>query len=102
MTAIPVVAPTAGPLTRMPVAVAILVTLKPLGNSTAIQPSVSVAPALIYEEGSLIKRSLRDVYSKDIDEVVVEGARQLLLAMGGGAAKGGHFHSDGTFHAEED
>jgi hypothetical protein len=35
------------------------------------------------------------------DEVVVEGARQLLLAMGGGDAKGGHFHSDGTFHAED-
>lgn len=35
------------------------------------------------------------------DEVVVEGARQLLLAMGGGPAKGGHFHSDGTFHAED-
>ena len=33
----------------------------------------STAPTLVYEEGSLIKRSLRDVYSKDIDEVVVEG-----------------------------
>ncbi|SEA46027.1 ribonuclease E [Rubrimonas cliftonensis] len=33
----------------------------------------SVAPALIYEEGSLIKRSIRDLYSKDIDEVLVEG-----------------------------
>jgi ribonuclease E len=33
----------------------------------------STAPTLVYEEGSLIKRSLRDVYSKDIDEVIVEG-----------------------------
>jgi ribonuclease E len=33
----------------------------------------STAPTLVYEEGSLIKRSLRDVYSKDIDEVMVEG-----------------------------
>jgi ribonuclease E len=33
----------------------------------------SIAPALIYEEGSLIKRSIRDLYSKDIDEVLVEG-----------------------------
>ncbi|HTU52407.1 MAG TPA: Rne/Rng family ribonuclease, partial [Acetobacteraceae bacterium] len=33
----------------------------------------SVAPALIYEEASLIKRAIRDVYSRDIDEVVVDG-----------------------------
>ena len=33
----------------------------------------SVAPALIYEEASLIKRAIRDVYSRDIDEVLVDG-----------------------------
>jgi len=33
----------------------------------------SAAPTLVYEEGNLIKRSIRDLYSKDIDEVVVEG-----------------------------
>ncbi len=33
----------------------------------------SVAPALIYEEASLIKRAIRDVYSRDIDEVIVDG-----------------------------
>jgi ribonuclease E len=33
----------------------------------------STAPALIYEEGNLIKRSIRDLYSRDIDDVVVEG-----------------------------
>jgi len=33
----------------------------------------STAPALIYEEGNLIKRSIRDLYARDIDEVVVEG-----------------------------
>ena len=33
----------------------------------------SVAPALIYEEASLIKRSIRDVYSRDIDEIQVDG-----------------------------
>jgi ribonuclease E len=33
----------------------------------------SVAPAKIYEEGDLIKRSIRDLYNKDIDEVFVEG-----------------------------
>ncbi|MEM6421636.1 MAG: Rne/Rng family ribonuclease, partial [Pseudomonadota bacterium] len=33
----------------------------------------STAPCLIYEEGSLIKRSIRDIYSKEIDAVLVEG-----------------------------
>lgn len=33
----------------------------------------STAPALIYEEADLIKRSIRDLYSEDIDEVLVEG-----------------------------
>jgi ribonuclease E len=33
----------------------------------------STAPSLVYEEGSLIKRAIRDLYNKDIDEVVVSG-----------------------------
>ncbi|GAB4137240.1 MAG: hypothetical protein Tsb0016_02300 [Sphingomonadales bacterium] len=33
----------------------------------------SVAPALIHEEGDLIKRSIRDLYNREIDEVLVEG-----------------------------
>ena len=33
----------------------------------------SVAPALIYEEASLIKRAIRDVYSRDCDEILVDG-----------------------------
>ena len=33
----------------------------------------SIAPAAIYEEGDLIKRSIRDLYSREIDEVLVEG-----------------------------
>ncbi len=33
----------------------------------------SQAPELVYEEGSLIKRSLRDLYNKEIDEVLVAG-----------------------------
>ena len=33
----------------------------------------SIAPTLIYEEGSLIKRSIRDLYSKEIESVLVEG-----------------------------
>ncbi len=33
----------------------------------------STAPMLVYEEGSLIKRAIRDLYNKDIDEVMVAG-----------------------------
>src|SRR4029078_4757177 len=33
----------------------------------------SNAPALVYEEGSLIKRVIRDLYSKDISEIIVDG-----------------------------
>jgi ribonuclease E len=33
----------------------------------------STAPTLVYEEGSLAKRSIRDLYAKDIDEIVVAG-----------------------------
>ena len=34
----------------------------------------STAPALIHEEANLIKRSIRDLHAKDIDEILVEGA----------------------------
>jgi ribonuclease E len=33
----------------------------------------SSAPALIHEEGNLVKRAIRDLYQRDIDEVLVEG-----------------------------
>ncbi|MHA7773043.1 Rne/Rng family ribonuclease [Roseibium sp. M-1] len=33
----------------------------------------SSAPSLVYEEGSLVKRSIRDLYNKDINEVLVAG-----------------------------
>jgi ribonuclease E len=33
----------------------------------------SSAPALIHEEGNLVKRSIRDLYNKDIEEVLVQG-----------------------------
>jgi hypothetical protein len=35
------------------------------------------------------------------NEVVVDGVYQLMLATSGSAAKGGHFHADGTFHEGE-
>ena len=39
-------------------------------RETTLQSS---APKLVYEEGSLIKRSIRDLYNKDIDAIVVAG-----------------------------
>jgi ribonuclease E len=33
----------------------------------------SSAPALIYEEGSLVKRSIRDLYNKDIEDIIISG-----------------------------
>ena len=33
----------------------------------------SAAPALVYEEGSLVKRAIRDLYNRDIEEIVVSG-----------------------------
>jgi len=47
----------------------------------------SIAPALIYEEGDLIKRAMRDLYTRDIEEVLVEGeegyrtAKRLMQMM---------------------
>lgn len=38
---------------------------------------------------------------KEGDEIVVTGNYQLMLATGGSAPKGGHFHSDGTWHADD-
>lgn len=40
----------------------------------------SSAPSLVYEEASLIKRSIRDLYARDIDEVLVDGDEGYRLA----------------------
>ncbi|MCT4559325.1 MAG: Rne/Rng family ribonuclease [Pelagimonas sp.] len=40
----------------------------------------SIAPAKIYEEGDLIKRSIRDLYNREIDEVLVEGDNGYRIA----------------------
>lgn len=40
----------------------------------------SRAPALIHEEGSLIKRAIRDIYASDIEEVLVDGDEGYRLA----------------------
>ncbi|UCH73222.1 MAG: ribonuclease E/G [Rhodospirillales bacterium] len=40
----------------------------------------SIAPTLVHEEANLIKRSIRDLYSRDIDEVLVEGETGYRIA----------------------
>jgi len=60
----------------------------------------SSAPALIYEEGDIIKRSLRDVYNREIEEVIVDGelayktARALMRTMMPSHAKRVKKHTD--------
>ena len=40
----------------------------------------SSAPELIHEEGNLIKRALRDMYTRDIEEVLIEGEAEYKMA----------------------
>ena len=40
----------------------------------------STAPNMVYEEGDIIKRAIRDVYSKDIEEIQVEGLKTYQTA----------------------
>src|SRR6476646_6634040 len=53
----------------------------------------STAPCLVYEEGNLIKRSIRDLYAKDIDEILVAGgaayteARDFMRMLSPGQAQ---------------
>ncbi len=42
----------------------------------------STAPAVVYEEGNLIRRCVRDLYSKDFDEVIIAGADAYKEAKG--------------------
>ena len=42
----------------------------------------STAPALIYEEGNLVKRAIRDMYDKDVEAVMVEGEAAYKEAKG--------------------
>ena len=41
----------------------------------------SIAPAKIYEEGDIIKRSIRDLYNREIDEVIVDGEAGYRTAL---------------------
>ena len=42
-------------------------------ESIRAQTMESIAPAVIHKEGNLIKRAIRDLYNRDIDEIIVEG-----------------------------
>ncbi len=60
----------------------------------------STAPTLVYEEGSLIKRSIRDLYTRDVEEVIVSGeegyreAREFMRMLMPGAAKSVQLYRD--------
>ncbi|MGD9981066.1 MAG: Rne/Rng family ribonuclease [Hyphomonadaceae bacterium] len=62
----------------------------------------SIAPALIYEESSLVKRAIRDLYDKDVDEVHVEGedaykeAKDFVRMLMPSHAKRVHLWKDAT------
>jgi ribonuclease E len=51
-----------------------------LWDSIREQTLQSSAPALIHEEANLIKRSIRDLYARDIDEVLVDGEEGYRVA----------------------
>jgi len=60
----------------------------------------STAPALIYEEANLIKRAIRDLYDRDIDEIQVEGeegyraAKEFMRVLTPSHAKRVHSYKD--------
>jgi ribonuclease E len=62
----------------------------------------SVAPALIYEESSLVKRAIRDLYDKDVDDIHVEGeaaykeAKDFIRMLMPSHAKKVHLFKDPT------
>ena len=51
-----------------------------LWDETRERTLVSTAPTLIYEEANIIKRAIRDLYTKDIDEIVVDGDQNYKMA----------------------
>lgn len=62
----------------------------------------SIAPALIYEESSLVKRAIRDLYDKDVDEIHVDGdaaykeAKDFIRMLMPSHAKRVHVWKDAT------
>jgi len=65
----------------------------------------STAPALIYEEADLIKRSIRDVFSRDVEEILVDGedafrdAREFMRMLMPQHARKIQLHRDGGLFA---
>lgn len=51
-----------------------------LWNNIREQTLASTAPTLIYEEANLIKRSIRDLFAADVEEILVAGAKGHTLA----------------------
>ncbi|HZH26298.1 MAG TPA: ribonuclease E/G [Azospirillaceae bacterium] len=51
-----------------------------LWDSIRERTLAATAPALIHEEGDLIKRSIRDLYGRDVDEIWVEGEEGYRVA----------------------
>lgn len=62
----------------------------------------SIAPALIYEESSLVKRAIRDLYDKDVEEIHVDGdaaykeAKDFVRMLMPSHAKRVHLWKDAT------
>ncbi len=60
----------------------------------------STAPSLVYEEGSLIKRSIRDLYTRDVEDVIVAGeegyreAKDFMRMLMPSAAKNVQLYAD--------
>ena len=54
--------------------------LSKLWNEIRSKTLQSEAPALIHEEGSLVKRAIRDMYTNDVEEVLIEGEDSYKVA----------------------
>ena len=54
--------------------------LSKLWNEIREKTLSSEAPSLIHEEGSLVKRAIRDIYTNNVDEVLVEGDASYKMA----------------------
>jgi hypothetical protein len=75
------------------------------GNTGTRERESDVATDLGDQEGRWIHDGRWVVIRSGVregDEVVLGGVYQLMIATSGTVEKGGHFHSDGTFHAGED
>ena len=54
--------------------------LSKLWNDIRATTLQSEAPAIIHEEGSLVKRAIRDIYTNDVESVLVEGEEAYKIA----------------------